>query len=186
MASVDSAKPLLRGGLWSGAGSNRRPHDFQLTTSQRCADQGKRRSRTSETARVMRCIQQCNDTPWPPASRSCLRRSQCQPTHSVAADTMTERPRTYHDTRCGTVTHRLDGPPTAHHVSASASASPPPSTPWPRPCRQSTSVERCLACWPTIVVSSRCSVWIAGRSSARRQKLVRSSGPADAACSTCN
>ena len=39
---------------WSGAGSNRRPDDFQLTRSQRCAHQAKRRSSTSETAKVMR------------------------------------------------------------------------------------------------------------------------------------
>ncbi len=50
-----SVFPLLRGCLWSGAGSNRRPSAFQVNRAERCADLRKRTSPTSEAAPGGRC-----------------------------------------------------------------------------------------------------------------------------------
>jgi hypothetical protein len=49
------AFPQVRGCLWSGAGSNRRPSAFQVNRAKRCADLRKRTSPTSETAQGGRC-----------------------------------------------------------------------------------------------------------------------------------
>jgi hypothetical protein len=49
------AFPLVRGCLWSGAGSNRRPSAFQVNRAKRCADLRKRTSLTSGTALGGRC-----------------------------------------------------------------------------------------------------------------------------------
>jgi hypothetical protein len=49
------AFPLVRGCLWSGAGSNRRPSAFQVNRAERCANLRKRTSLTSGTALGGRC-----------------------------------------------------------------------------------------------------------------------------------
>ena len=49
------AFPLVRGCLWSGAGSNCRPSAFQVNYAKRYADLQKRTSPTSDTALGGRC-----------------------------------------------------------------------------------------------------------------------------------
>ena len=46
---------LVRGDVWSGAGSNCRPSAFQVNRAERCADLQKRMSLTSGTALCGRC-----------------------------------------------------------------------------------------------------------------------------------
>jgi hypothetical protein len=49
------AFPLVRGDVWSGAGSNRRPSAFQVKHAERYANLQKPTSPTSETALGGRC-----------------------------------------------------------------------------------------------------------------------------------
>jgi hypothetical protein len=64
------AFPLVRGDLWSGAGSNRRPSAFQVNRAKRYADLRKRTSPTSETALGGRCTIHASKTGHAP-STSC-------------------------------------------------------------------------------------------------------------------
>jgi hypothetical protein len=50
MTALADAFYQFRGGVWSGAGSNRRPSAFQVNRAKRYADLQKRTSLTSEIA----------------------------------------------------------------------------------------------------------------------------------------
>jgi hypothetical protein len=75
---------LVRGDVWSGAGSNRRPSAFQVNHAKRCADLQKRTSPPSETALGGRCKIHANrlghSSPapgitWVAAADQCRRRA---------------------------------------------------------------------------------------------------------------
>jgi hypothetical protein len=63
------AFPLVKGYLWSGAGSNRRPSAFQVNHAKRCADLQKRTSLTSETALGGRCKFHASKARYTPSTR---------------------------------------------------------------------------------------------------------------------
>ena len=64
-----SAFPLVRGDMWSGAGSNRRPSAFQVNRAKRCTDLRKRTSLTSGTALGGRCKIYASRTRYTPSTR---------------------------------------------------------------------------------------------------------------------
>jgi DNA-binding NarL/FixJ family response regulator len=63
------AFPQIRGGLWSGTGSNCRPSAFQVNRAKRCADLRKRWSLTSGTALGGRCKIHASRTRYTPSTR---------------------------------------------------------------------------------------------------------------------
>jgi len=61
--------PLVRGCVWSGAGSNRRPSAFQVNRAKRCTDLRKRMSLTSGTTLGGRCSINASRTQYTPSTR---------------------------------------------------------------------------------------------------------------------